>query len=165
MAENTKKIHSLLIIDVMGAPKEYLNETLKNIIESIKKEKGVKILESHINEPKEIEEKKGFFTNFSEIEVETDSISTLSLLMFRYMPAHLEVIYPEDIVLKNHVLNDVMNELVRRLHGYDNLARIFQYEKSQMIDEINRLRNLTENKTEILKDKAPISISKKPAKK
>ena len=58
MAENTKKIHSLLIIDVMGAPKEYLNETLKNIIESIKKEKGVKILESHINEPKEIEEKK-----------------------------------------------------------------------------------------------------------
>ena len=34
-----------------------------------------------------------------------------------------------------------------------------------MIEEINRLRNLTENKTEILKDKAPISISKKPAKK
>ncbi len=151
--ETTKKIHSILIIDVMGAPKEYLHETLQNIINSIKEEKGVKILESHINEAQEIKEKKDFFTNFAEIEVETDSISILSMLMFKYMPAHLEVIYPEDLNVKNHTLNEVLNELVRRLHGYDNLARIFQYEKAQLMAEIKQLKDLNS-----IKEHPPIAL-------
>lgn len=139
--ETTKKIHSILIVDVMGAPKEYLNETLQKIIDAIKAEKGVKVLEGHINEPQEIKEKKDFYTNFAEIEVETDSILTLSMLMFKYMPAHLEVLFPEDLNVKNHTLNEVLNELVRRLHGYDNLARIFQYEKAQLLEQIKVLES------------------------
>jgi len=138
--ENTKKIHSILIIEVMGTPKEYLKESLEKISKGIEGEKGVKIIECKINEPVELKDKKDFFTDFMEIEVETNDAFTLSVLMFKYMPAHVEVLYPEDLILKNHSFNEILNELVRRLHGYDNLARVFQYEKAKMSEEIEKLK-------------------------
>jgi hypothetical protein len=138
--ENTKNIHSVLIIEVLGSPKEFVNETLKDLIEKIKQEKGVHIVESKINEPKEIKEKKNFYTNFAEVEIKTDTILNLAILMFKYMPAHIEVIEPENVNLTNNAVNDILNELVRRLHGYDNLARVFQFEKKQMLEEIQKLK-------------------------
>ena len=45
------------------------------------------------------------------------------------MPAHIEIIEPEMIVLTNSGWNDVLNELTRRLHGYDEVARVLQIEK------------------------------------
>jgi hypothetical protein len=46
------------------------------------------------------------------------------------MPAHIEIIQPEFIVLTSGGWNDILNELTRRLHGYDEVARIVQVEKS-----------------------------------
>lgn len=139
--ETTKKIHSVLIIEIMGTPKEYLKESLEKILEGIKGEKGVKILESKIHEAIEVKDKKDFFTSFMEVELETINEFTLAVLMFKYMPAHIEVIYPENLNLTNHAFNEILNELVRRLHGYDNLARIFQYEKAKMSEEIAKLKS------------------------
>jgi hypothetical protein len=138
--ETTKKIHSILIIEIMGTPKEYLKESLEKILQGITQEKGVKVVESKINEAVEVKDKKDFFTSFMEVEVETIDSFTLAVLMFKYMPAHIEVLYPENLILTNHSFNEILNELVRRLHGYDNLARIFQYEKAKMSEEIEKLR-------------------------
>ena len=45
------------------------------------------------------------------------------------MPAHVEIISPELITLTNNGLNEMLNELTRRLHGYDEVARTLQVEK------------------------------------
>jgi len=136
----------MMIIEVMGAPAKYLDETLEKISDDISKEAGVKILSKNINESKELEERKGLFTNFMEIEVETDSLSHLSILIFKYMPAHIEIISPENINLTNNTTNEVFNEIVRRLHGYDNLARIFQHEKAKLTAELEEAKKLLEKK-------------------
>ena len=75
------------------------------------------------------ENKKGFYTTFAEIEVEVEEILYLAILMFKYMPAHIEIVEPELIVLTNNGWNDILNELTRRLHGYDEVARVLQVEK------------------------------------
>ncbi|MEK6757492.1 MAG: hypothetical protein AABX88_00035 [Nanoarchaeota archaeon] len=126
----TKGIRVALIIDVIGRPPEHLTETLNNIVKKIDEEKGVKVIEKRLGEPKEIEKQKGFFTNFVDIEIELEEILYLAVLMFKYMPAHVEVISPELIALTNNGWNDIFNELTRRLHGYDEIARILQVEKS-----------------------------------
>jgi len=85
--------------------------------------------------------------------------------MFKYMPANIEIIYPEGIMLTNTGWNDILNELSRRLHGYDEIARIAQVEKD-IIEK--RLREVLEGKLKIAKNpnkaekKKPV---KKPAKK
>lgn len=138
--ENLSKIHSAIIIEVMGTPKEYIIEALEKIVNSIKEEKNIKILESKIHDPVEVKEQEGIYSTFSEIELQTKDLFDLTLLMFKYMPSHVEIIYPESLKVENNFMNTVLNEIIRRLHGYDNLARIFEFEKSKLLEEIKQLK-------------------------
>lgn len=137
---DTKKIHSEMIIEVMGTPKEHVVETLEAIVEQLKKENGVVVVSSKTHEPVKAKDLEGIYTTFSEIEIRTNDIFELSLLMFKYMPSHVEVISPENVNVKNDFLNTLLNEIVRRLHGYDNLARIFEVERSKLLEEIEKLK-------------------------
>ncbi len=126
----TKGIRAAMMIEVIGKPPEHLIETLNNIVKQIDEEKGVDIKEKKIKEPVLMKDQKDFYTSFAEVEVEVEEILHLARLMFKYMPAHIEIISPELIALTNNGWNDILNELTRRLHGYDEVARIIQVEKN-----------------------------------
>ena len=64
--------------------------------------------------------------------------------MFKYMPAHVEILSPENIKVANNDLTDMFNSLMGKLHGYDDIARILQNEK--IILE-RKLKALTEKKS------------------
>ncbi|MFH1801276.1 MAG: hypothetical protein ABH804_00365 [archaeon] len=125
----TKGIKAVMIVEVIGKPPEHLTETLEKIIADIDAEKGVQVMNKNLKEPAEIEKQKGFYSSFAEIEVEVEEVLYLAVLMFKYMPANIEIISPELIALSNNGWNDIFNELTRRLHGYDEVAKILQYEK------------------------------------
>lgn len=127
--EETKGIGATLIIDVIGRPPEHLTETLNEIVKKIDEEKGVTVVNKKINEPTLMKDQKNFYTSFAEVEVEVEEIFGIVILMFKYMPAHIEILNPELIALTNNGWNEILNELTRRLHGYDEIARIVQTEK------------------------------------
>ena len=139
MSSDNTKITAILILDIIGRPPEHLIESLKNIIEDMGKEKGVVIKSKEIKEPVLMKDQKKFYTTFAEIELETDDMIYLAILMFKYMPANIEIISPEIIALSNNGFNDILNELVRRLHGYDEIARVIQMEKRVLLDKIKEL--------------------------
>jgi hypothetical protein len=149
--EQTKGIRANIILDVIGRPPEHLVDTLKKIGEKITEEKGVKIIEEKIKDPVELENQKEFYSSFSEIELEVENISVLVSLIFRYMPAHVEVISPELIALTNQGWGDILSEITRRLHGYDEVARVIQSEKKILENKLKSLMDSKENK-EISKD-------------
>jgi hypothetical protein len=124
-----KKITSMFVLEVIGRPEEFLIETLNDLVKKIGEEKGVSVKNSKINTPVPMKDQKDFFTSFAEIEIETENILYLAILMFKYMPAYIEIISPQDMMLSNADLNDILNELTRRLHGYDEIARMMQTEK------------------------------------
>ncbi len=132
-------IRAMLILDVIGRPPQHLVESLEKITEEMEKEKGVKIIGKNIKEPTVMKDNKEFYTTFSEIEVEVEDILYLAILMFKYMPAHVEVISPETISLSNNGWSDILSELVRRLHSYDEVARILQIEKQELLKKIQEL--------------------------
>lgn len=138
-SDKEKSIRAVMLFDIIGRPKEYLIETLEKIIEEIGKEKGVKVISRKINEPVIMKDNKDFFTDFAEVEVETEEIAELIMLMFKYMPAHVEVISPETIHLPNTSWSEILSELTRRLHGYDEIARIMQNEKGILEAKLREL--------------------------
>lgn len=155
--EETKGIRAVMIFEIIGKPPKHLIESLNKIIEQIDNEKGVSVKEKKINEPKEMENQKGFYMTFAEIEVEIDEILYLAILMFKYMPAHIEILSPELIVLSNNGWNDILNELTRRLHGYDEIARVIQMEKAileKKLREILEGQKKTQSKKKPIKKKA-----------
>jgi len=140
-----QKIRVIFIIEILGRPPEHLTETLEEVIKKLGEEKGVKIIEKTVNEPQQLEQEKEFYTNFAEVEFEVDEIITLSGLVFRYMPAHIEILSPQKINLTNNELNTILNELTRKLHSYDEVARVLQTEKAILE---KKLRDLIEKKEE-----------------
>jgi len=144
LIKETKSVRAVMIIEVIGKPPEHLTETLENIAKQIGEEKGVSLKEKKINEPKSMEDNEEFYTSFAEIEVEVDEMLYLVMLMFKYMPAHIEVISPETINLSNHDWGDVLNETTRRLHGYDEIARVVQVEKEILEKKLREALKKTE---------------------
>jgi len=147
----TKGINAMMIIEVIGRPPEHLTETLNKIISQIDEEKGVNVKEKKVNEPVLMKDQKDFYTSFAEVGIEVEEILGLAMLMFKYMPAHIEIISPELIALTNNGWNDILNELARRLHGYDEIARIIQVEKNILE------KKLKEGMKESKKSKIPSS--------
>ena len=152
----TKDIGVFMIIEAIGRPPEYLAEVLNDIITRIDNEEGVKVLSKKVNESKLMKDQNNFYTNFAEIEIEIEEILHLGKLIIKYMPAHVEIIYPEFIALTNNGWNDIFNEILLKLHGYDEVARIIQVEKEILEDKLRSVLNekkskSTENKNDINK--------------
>jgi hypothetical protein len=139
MSSEIKKITAMLVIEVLGKPAEHLAEALEDLIKKIDAEKDVEVISKKISEPKELEKNKGMFTNYAEIEIELENPLVLAMLLFKYMPAHVDIISPEHIPMTNKGYNDILNELVRRLHGYDHVARVLQAEKVMLQKKIDEL--------------------------
>ncbi len=136
---NSPKIQAILIFEVIGRPAEYLKQTLEDIENKLNQIKGIKIKSNKINEPLPYKYKEGFFTNFSEIEVEAENLTAFSKIMFVYIPSHIEIITPERLEIQNTNLNDFFNELAGKLHQYDEIARILQIEKIKLTKKVKEL--------------------------
>jgi len=131
-----QKITAMFIIEAMGRPAAHLTETLEDISQKIVDEKGVKINEKTIHEPKEVKDKKDIFSTFMEIEIEVESPLMISMLMFKYMQAHVEVLEPENIKMTSSEYGDILTQITRTLHKYDELARVIQMEKGILENQL-----------------------------
>ncbi len=157
---SNERINAFLVLDIIGRPAKYLTETLEKLAEEMKEEKGVKVVSKNIREPVPMKENKEFFTTFAEIEVETDDMMYLAVLMFKYMPAHVEVISPEKIALPNTGWSEILSELTRRLHSYDEVARIVEAEKTVLMQKIQELQGV-----KVIETKAENKVKKRGKKK
>lgn len=133
------KTNALMVVEILGKPKEYLTETLEKISEEISKEKDVKIVEKTIHEPVEVKDQKDIYSTFMEIEVEVASPLLLARLVFKYMPSHMEILEPEKINMTNNEYGEILSELARKLHQYDEVARVIQMEKKILENQIRKL--------------------------
>jgi len=138
-SRETTGITAIIILEVIGKPPEHLTLALEELSEKIGAEKGVKINSKKMNEPVLMKDQKDFYTTFTEIEVEVDDVMTLNLIMFKYMPAHIEVVSPELVTLTNNGWNEIFNELVRKLHGYDEVVRVVQAQNALMQRKMKEL--------------------------
>ncbi len=134
----TEKIEASMIIEMMGKPAEHLISTMKQLLEQMNKESGVGVKEYKIAEPKKIEGEE-MFSLFSDVRIEVNSINSLFPIMFSYMPSHIEIINPMIMQIKNSELNAIANELQRRLHKYDEIAKRVYFENSILRRQLEQL--------------------------
>ena len=147
--EETKSITAHLILEIIGRPPEHLTGTLNEIIGKIDEEKGVNVKTKNIKEPVTMKDREDFFTTFAEVEVEVEELIQLAILMFKYMPAHVEIISPEHLNIDNNTMGDIFSEISRRLHGYEEILRMMQVERNIMV---KKLKGVTEESDEDIEE-------------
>lgn len=117
------------IIEILGRPADNVTQALNLITEKLKTEEGVSVMSVTVHEPKLAKDSKDLYTSFAEIDLEVKSMHVLLGLLFSYMPANIEISYPEQITLSNQDLNNFANQLMHRLHQYDAITKKALLEK------------------------------------
>lgn len=104
------------IIEVAGKPRSHIESTMRLVVEKLKAEEGIKVLNANINEPKQHED---IYSAFAEVEVGLQGFESVLLLCFEYMPSSIEFIEPEQPKIDSLALTGIFNDLLARLHQAD----------------------------------------------
>ena len=133
-----EKIHASFVIEIMGRPPENIKEALSQILTSMEKERGVKILNKELHEPMPLEDAKDLFTAFMNIELEMESITNYIGMIFTYLPSHVEIIKPEKVSILKVDLNDLGNSILQRMHNYDAVTKNAIVERDILLENIKK---------------------------
>jgi len=114
------KLTVRMVLEVLGTPKEHVEKTIKQIMERFREEEGIKVISSKAYEAEKI---KAFWSTFCDLEFQVESIERLMDVCFNYMPSSLEIMDPSEINIKINQMNNFLNDLMSKLHGYDMIIK------------------------------------------
>jgi hypothetical protein len=109
-------IHIRAIIEMLGKPKEHVNDTLKSYVDKLDEAENFLVVSEEYSEP---EEKEGMFSIFVEVELLVKGTENIAFFCFDYLPASVEILEPLNLKYSSHNLTDFLNDLLQRLHALD----------------------------------------------
>jgi len=104
------------VIEIVGTPKDYVEETLRLVLKKLREEQGVDVLKGKVHEPKS---QGKFFSTFAELNLLAKDFATLSTICFTYMPSSIEIVEPSQFKLAPVELANLLNDILARLHETD----------------------------------------------
>ncbi len=119
------KIVARVIIEILGAPKEHVENTMKMVVEELEKREEVKILKKEFAEAETVKDEKlkNFWSSFVEVDLESEDIESLIGICFDFLPSSIEIIEPSDFRLNSRQVDDVLNDLLEKLHKFSMAVR------------------------------------------
>lgn len=156
------KIRALFIFEILGKPAEHLKVTLNKMIDQLGQNEKLEIVRREVHEPKLVEDKgdsgnkleklereqfvkEGFYSTFAEVEVETEDLNIIMAIVLNMLPAHVEILEPSELILKNSNMSGLMTELTIKMHKYDEVTKVLMLEKEHLLKKLKdaeeRLKN------------------------
>lgn len=162
-------LKAILIVEVLGRPANYLPEALKTHVENINNIKNTRITNLKIAEAKKIEGQEDAYSCFAEVEVETESLSSLMGLVFDFMPSSVEVLEPYDLEFNSQEASMFLSDLSGRLHKYDEIAKLAKFQVQQLTQRFQQMQQMRPQR--VVSENIPnnanksVKIEAKPSKK
>jgi|TARA_B100001971_G_C18053922_1_gene464303 hypothetical protein len=136
----TYPIRARTILEVLGKPKAHVEKTIRMLVEEIKENSDISILNEKFEPPKKLE--KSLFSTYVEIEMVAKGMDTLVGFCFDYMPSSIDIEKPAELLLKNSDISAVFNDLQAKLHQVDMVAKQLRAESTFLKNNLNNmLRN------------------------
>jgi len=107
-------LHTNIIFEIVGKPKEHIENTLKAYIENIKQDEELHIVNEEFESAEEMEE--GVFGAVAELEIILPNIEKLNWLCINFSPASVEILEPDKKTITQKEIGDWTNDLLSRLH-------------------------------------------------
>ena len=117
-----EKIHCRALIEVLGKPKEHVENALRGYLEKLKGDERYKVSSLELVEAKKQEDAE-LWAAFAELEFSIEKIEHLSLFCFEYMPSSIDVVSPKELTFKEREFSHFLSDLQSRLHQVDLVAK------------------------------------------
>lgn len=138
------KIIIKIIMEILGAPKEHVEDTMKLVGEKMKKRENTRVIEYEEFPPEPVKDQP-FFSSFSEAELEFKDIEDVVGFCFDFMPSSIEFVQPTDMRLNASEINSLLNDLLARLHQYDMVLKNVHAQNTLMKRELDDLKDGKKN--------------------
>ena len=102
-----------IVIEVLGAPKEYVEEAVQLVVDRIHKTKDIDVISESTFEA---EERGKLFSTFSEVEIWFKDIDALIKFLFDFTPSSVEIMQPTKVPLAANVLSGFCNDFLLKMH-------------------------------------------------
>lgn len=126
---SSEGIRFVAIIELLGSPKKYIEDTVKAFVERIKHNKDYKVLKAEISKPRKVKEKEvkkvdksaegDLFSTFAEVEIAVSKKAKLFDFCFEYMPSSVEVIEPMNVTFSANDLSAFLTDIQATIHKVD----------------------------------------------
>ncbi len=120
METDEQHIRIMAILEVVGKPKDFVEQKLKDYIQKIKEDESLMVLSENISPA---EQKEDIWTTFAEIEIVIKGLANLVGFCIDYMPSSVDIIKPEKFSFDQRVFNNFMNDTLAKLHRVDMIAK------------------------------------------
>ena len=134
IAEQTH-IRCKIIIEILGKPREHVEETLRKYIDKIKNDSDLIILNSNFSEAVE---KEKLWATFSDLDMIIKGIPKLIAFCFDYMPSSIEITKPDEFIMKKSTVENLVNDLQARLHEVDMIIKKQKNENEFLKQNLNK---------------------------
>lgn len=120
--EHTEKghIHCRVIVQMLGKPAEFIDQTLRDFMEVLKEDERYIILSVHYEKP---EPQDDLFSTFAEVELWAKKLDHLIEICIDYMPASIEILEPDTFKLQASGFSGFLNDMQAKLHELDMIAK------------------------------------------
>lgn len=130
------------IIEIIGTPKEHVEETIQKVLNLMKESKKF-ILENHeLAEPQQIksgmEKLPNVWSTFGEFEIQFSNLDSITDFCFEFMPSSIEIMEPENIKLNSKELEGSLNDVIAKLHQYDMVLKKIILQQQEKIKKNER---------------------------
>jgi hypothetical protein len=109
------------IIEVLGKPKEFVEETIRGYVKQLKEKKDYKVIEEEFEDA--VPQDDGLFSTFVEITFWAKNTPAVIGFCFDYMPSSIEVLKPAKVTFQSGSLSSLLNDLQARLHHLDMMLK------------------------------------------
>jgi len=133
-------IHAKVIIEMLGAPKEHLENTLRLVLQRFREEQDVQLISGQVHKPKE---KDKLFSCFAELDANLKDFKAVARICFDYMPSSIEILSPTTFKRPSAEIASFINDMLTLLHQIDfKLKDSNARQKLLERNSTNLLRNL-----------------------
>ncbi len=133
--EKKELIRCKSILEVLGKPKEHVEKTIKLLVEKVKEDPEISVLDEKYAEiePRE----KTMFSTFVELDMIFKGLPAITGFCLDFMPSSLEIEKPEQLILKNIDISNFFNDLQAKLHNVDMVAKSLRVERDFLKRNMN----------------------------
>ncbi|MFC1741231.1 hypothetical protein ACFL3V_01715 [Nanoarchaeota archaeon] len=102
-----------IVLEVLGAPKDYVNEAVQMVVDKVHKTEKIDLVSENTYEA---EEKGKMFSAFSELEIWFNDMDVLMQFLFNFTPSSVEVMQPSKIPMDSHLVSGFFNDFLLKMH-------------------------------------------------
>jgi hypothetical protein len=118
------------IHEIVGKPKEHIEQTMDMYIDKIKKDNNLELVKT--DRPEAESHENDMFSVIAELEIKAKTTGDLMLFCYEYMPGSVEILEPGELIYKAHEFTAFINDVQSKLHKVDMVVKKLSAENQVM---------------------------------